>query len=93
MRIKEYVQLSQVWQVCIYTNVYTSQNKALRGLWYPFLQLASLPPSLRKDAMLRYAQTMDLTQVYEESFRRLFEALRQVDKDEEYKEFVKDNKK
>ena len=43
--------------------------------------------------MMKYTQAMDLTQVYEESFRRLFESLHQVEKEVEYVEFIKENKK
>ena len=43
--------------------------------------------------MVKYAQAMDHTQLYEESFRKLYDSLRQVEKEEEYVEFIRENKK
>ena len=56
-----------------------------------YLQFVMPPP--RKDAMIQYAKTLDLSEVYEESFRKLYESLRQVEMEEEYVQFIKENKK
>lgn len=45
----------------------------------------------RKSAMSRYSTALDATKLYEESFGVLGEALAQVDKEQEYVQFIKDN--
>ena len=42
--------------------------------------------------MLQYAKALDMSQVYEESFRKLYDSLRQVDRVDEYVEFIRENK-
>ena len=49
--------------------------------------------SCRKDALMNYAITLDFTKVYEEQFKQLYNSLRQVEQDQEYVEFIKENKK
>ena len=46
----------------------------------------------RKDALAQYAQATDLTQAYQDSFAQFYEMLKQVDKEEEYVQFIHDNK-
>lgn len=43
--------------------------------------------------MNNYALAMDLTKVYEEQFQQLYNSLRQVEQDQEYVEFIRENKK
>ncbi len=47
----------------------------------------------RKEAMMNYAVVMDLTKVYEEQFQQLYNGLRQVEEDQEYVEFIRENRK
>ncbi len=47
----------------------------------------------RKDAMMNYALALDLTKVYEEQFTQLYSSLRQVEQDQEYVQFIRENKK
>ena len=50
-------------------------------------------PLCRKEALNNYAVAMDLTKVYEEQFQQLYNSLKQVEQDQEYVEFVRENKK
>ena len=45
----------------------------------------------RKTVMAQYATALDLTKVYEESFNVFGEALQQVEKEQEYVQFIKDH--
>lgn len=42
--------------------------------------------------MLNYSKALDLSQTYEESFKKLYESLEAVNQDTEYSTFVEDNK-
>ena len=43
--------------------------------------------------MLHYTEALDLTKVYEESFRKVYESLNAVDQETEYVQFIAENKK
>ena len=47
----------------------------------------------RKDAMMNYAKALDLTQTYQDSFQKLYDSLRCVEQEQEYVEFIRENKK
>lgn len=47
----------------------------------------------RRDILTRYAQCLDMTKLYEESFSLLYDALGQVEKDSEYVQLIRDNTK
>ena len=45
----------------------------------------------RKDALSKYAEATDFTEVYQNSFSSFYELLKQVEMEQEYVQFVKDN--
>ena len=47
----------------------------------------------RKEAMTNYAKALDLTQTYQDSFQKLYDSLRCVEQEQEYVEFIRENKK
>ena len=49
--------------------------------------------AFRKDAMMNYAKALDLTQTYQDSFQKLYNSLRCVEQEQEYVEFIRENKK
>ena len=55
--------------------------------------LYSCLKSTRKDVLQQYAQSLDMTQVYNEGFYTFYEALGQIDKESEYVQFISDNAK
>ena len=50
------------------------------------------PPVFRKEAMMNYAKALDLTQTYQDSFQKLYDSLRCVEQEQEYVEFIRENK-
>ena len=43
--------------------------------------------------MMNYAKALDLTQTYQDSFQKLYDSLRCVEQEQEYVEFIRENKK
>ena len=52
----------------------------------------TLLPPFRKEALSQYAHATDITQVYQDSFSQFYECMKLVDKEEEYVQFIQDNK-
>ena len=74
-------------------SVYPQYTLSMLSVYSQYTRQWLLCDSCRKEAMYNYAVAMDLTKVYEEQFQQLYASLRQVEQEQEYVEFIRENKK